>query len=110
MSKNTDELKLPSTESGKNLSFEERSRNLFSSLDECTKLTPQSSLYQKKLHNTDRPGDSSRPSRRDTEDFRNRESIFKLSEHEESGWPPSNKLKSNFSWGRRSYDRFFLWR
>jgi len=95
MSRKSDEPKFQSTETQKNSSFEERSRSLFSSLDECTKLTPQSSLYQKKSHNNERSNDSSRASRRDTEDFRNRESIFKLSEREESGWPPSNKLKSN---------------
>ena len=95
MSRKSDEPKLQGSESGKNSSFEERSRSLFSSLDECTKLTPQSSLYQKKSQNNERSNDSSRASRRDTEDFRNRESIFKLSEREESGWPPSNKLKSN---------------
>ena len=70
MSRKSDEPKFQGTETEKNSSFEERSRSLFSSLDECTKITPQSSLYQKKSHNNERSNDSSQASRRDTEDFR----------------------------------------
>ena len=82
-------------DSGHSLSFEERSRNVFSSLDECSKFNPQSSLFQKNLPSNQRSNASSNVNRNDTEDFRNRESIFKLSEREESGWPPSSKLKSS---------------
>jgi len=105
MSKKVDEPTFQNNERTKNLSFEERSRNVFSSLDECSKLTPQSSLYQKKSHNNHQSNSSSSASKRETEDFRNRESIFKLSEREESGWPPSNKLKSSIGQWERGRDQ-----
>lgn len=82
-------------DSGNNPTFVERSRQVFSSIDELGKLKPESSLYQEKsLADSQSSTASSRTNRQhETEDFRNRESIFKLSEREESGWPPSNKLK-----------------
>lgn len=90
---------------GKSLSFEERSRNVFSSLDECSKINPQSSLFQKTSSSNQRSNSSSNVNRNDTEDFRNRESIFKLSEREESGWPPPSKLKSTTGQWERGRDQ-----
>jgi hypothetical protein len=81
--------------------FTERSRHVFASIDELGKLKPESSLYQGKLSPGSQSLDTSRNAKRETEDFRNRESIFKLSEREESGWPPSNKDRpSRDQWER----------
>ena len=96
--------------SRKSLSFEERSNSIFSSIDKLEKLKPDSSLYQK-TPSSDSQSLRDVPSerQRDTDEFRNRESIFKLSEREESGWPPPNKLKpSSGQWERgRNQDTDF---
>lgn len=82
--------------SRKSLSFEERSNQIFSSIDKLEKLKPDSSLYQQKA-SSDSQSLREVPSttKHETDEFRNRESIFKLSEREESGWPPPNKLNPN---------------
>ena len=94
-SKNQDSVAHASAISSRKItSFEERSSHIFSSIDKLEKLKPESSLYQDKALPASKALHSATSStKHETEDFRNRESIFKLSEHEESGWPPSNKLK-----------------
>lgn len=80
----------------KKLSFEERSSHIFSSIDKLENLKTDSSLYQQKISSASQSLQTvPRTTKNETEDFRNRESIFKLSEREESGWPPPNKLKQN---------------
>ena len=97
--------RISESNSGK-LSFEERSRNVFSSIDEAEKLTPESSLYQKQLSTSNNSMHvSTRVNSDETEAFRNRESIFKLSDREESGWPPSNRFKSNAGQWERGRDQ-----
>ena len=87
-------------------SFEERSSHIFASIDKLEKLKPQSSLYQEKaLPASQSLHAASSSTKHDTEGFRNRESIFKLSEHEETGWPPPNKLKPNTSQWERGRDQ-----
>ena len=81
-----------------NSSFIERSHHVFSSIDELSKLNPESTLFQESRSQAsklkDRPISGSKNKRAETEVFRNRESIFKLSEREESGWPSTNKKRS----------------
>lgn len=90
----------------KNLSFEERSSHVFSSIDKLEKLKPDSSLYQQKSSSTSQPLHTvPSTTKHETEEFRNRESIFKLSEREESGWPPPNKLKPNTGQWERGRDQ-----
>lgn len=96
--------------SRKSSSFEERSNNIFSSIDKLEKLKPDSSLYQQKASSANESLRAVPSTTKDeTDEFRNRESIFKLSEREESGWPPPNKLKPNTGqWERgRSQDTDF---
>ena len=95
------------SDSAKNTTFVERSRHVFSSIDELGKLKPESSLYQDRKkpasHSTDSNSRTNRQN--ETEDFRNRESIFKLSEREESGWPPSSKFKPRSGQWERGRDQ-----
>ena len=70
--------------------FAERSRDVFAGLNELEKFKPGSSLHQETAAASEQPNQKHSIGRgqKDTEHFRCRESIFKLSEREESGWPP----------------------
>ena len=84
------------TSSNTPTNFVKRSRDVFAGIDDLGKLKPGSSLLQETTKFSD-TRDSSVPSTvktlKETEHYRNRESIFKLSEHEESGWPPAREEK-----------------
>jgi len=87
--------------------FTERSLHVFASIDELGKLKPESSLYQGKSPPASQSLDTSHNAkiRVETEGFRNRESIFKLSEREELGWPPSNKARPKKEQWERGRDQ-----
>ena len=108
-SKKTESLQASSRSTPKSSSsnFTERSRDVFASIDELGKLKPESSLYQGKQLPASQSLDVHRNVNRrlETEEFRNRESIFKLSEREESGWPPSYKDRSKSGQWERGRDQ-----
>ena len=105
MSKTNQKQDILQSKSGvgqKSSSFAERSRDVFSCLDGLEKLKPGSSLYQETPATVSQSLDTTTPRiQTETESFRNRESIYKLTEREESGWPPSKQLKrSRDQWER----------
>merc|ERR1712020_659744 len=102
MGQKKDMLQSKSGVGQKSSSFAERSRDLFSCLDGLEKLKPGSSLYQETPATVSQSLDTTTPRlQTETESFRNRESIYKLTEREESGWPPSKQLKrSKDQWER----------
>ena len=73
--------------------FAQRSQNIFAEIDDLQKHNSGSALQLTKSTSNSANSQSSAEGRKETETFRNRESIFKLSEREESGWPPSSRNK-----------------
>lgn len=73
--------------------FAQRSQNIFAEIDVLEKHNSGSTLELTKSTSNSANSASSAEGREQTEVFRNRESIFKLSEREESGWPPSSRSK-----------------
>ena len=69
--------------------FAQRSQNIFAEIDDLEKHNSGSTLQLTKSPSNSANLASNSEGRKETESFRNRESIFKLSEREESGWPPS---------------------
>ena len=104
MSKTNQKQDMLQSKSGvgqKSSSFAERSRDVFSCLDGLEKLKPGSSLHQETPATVSQSLDTTPRIQTETESFRNRESIYKLTEREESGWPPSKQLKrSRDQWER----------
>merc|ERR1712226_1027102 len=70
------------------------------------KLKPGSSLHQETPAAVSESLDTTTPRiQTETESFRNRESIYKLPEREESGWPPPKQLKRNRDQWERGRDQ-----